>query len=57
MVIFLPPPIAVNKEIPVIWLMADIAVGFWLSQRTALVLAAKNLLAFNIQNAYNKAGH
>ncbi len=27
-IFFLPPLIAVNMEIPVIWLMADIAVGF-----------------------------
>lgn len=43
---FLPPLIAVNMEIPVIWLMADAAVGFLIIPNViALVLLRKDFLA------------
>ncbi|EBP7333552.1 sodium:alanine symporter family protein, partial [Salmonella enterica] len=47
---FLPPLIAVNMEIPVIWLMADIAVGFLVIPNViALFLLRKEFISeFNI---------
>ncbi len=49
MAIFLPPLIAVNMEIPVIWLMADIAVGFLIPNVIALFLLRKEFISeFNI---------
>ncbi|WP_139767495.1 alanine:cation symporter family protein, partial [Salmonella enterica] len=47
---FLPPLIAVNMEIPVIWLMADIAVGFLVIPNViALFLLRKEFISeFNL---------
>uniref|UniRef100_UPI0032987DC3 alanine:cation symporter family protein n=1 Tax=Salmonella enterica TaxID=28901 RepID=UPI0032987DC3 len=47
---FLPPLIGVNMEIPVIWIMADIAVGFLLIPNViALFLLHKEFISeFNL---------
>lgn len=49
-IFFLPPLIAVNMEIPVIWLMADIAVGFLVIPNViALFLLRKEFISeFNL---------